>query len=294
MKDFYYILGIDANCTSTEIREAYRKLSKKFHPDLNQNDNYFASRFKDVNEAYETLIDPARRSKYDAALKKSGPYQPGPEPAKQRNHFRTKGIDIAFTVILVIITLIFGDYVYKSMTGSKTAAANKTAVVPPSSNTISHHKKKHKLKNLNSNGDLQPGVVKNALPVRSAKIANVPPPVIKSNIKSPRISADTISLRPAKPAPFVTNNIKRDNPTPVDPVSYRETGPDAGGAYPSYIKSNATGVVYLRKADSYNSDIVAAIPSNAKVFVLEKGKSFCKISFNNKTGYVPNWTVPAR
>jgi len=89
MKDFYYILGIDANCTSTEIREAYRKLSKKFHPDLNQNDNYFASRFKDVNEAYETLIDPARRSKYDAALKKSGPYQPGPEPAKQRNHFRT-------------------------------------------------------------------------------------------------------------------------------------------------------------------------------------------------------------
>ena len=48
MKDFYYILGTDVNATSAEIREAYKKLSKKFHPDLNQNDYYFESRFKEV------------------------------------------------------------------------------------------------------------------------------------------------------------------------------------------------------------------------------------------------------
>ncbi len=71
MNDFYYILGLDANCTSNEIKEAYRKLSKKFHPDLNQGDKYFESRFREVKDAYETLIDPVKRNRYDAVLRNS-------------------------------------------------------------------------------------------------------------------------------------------------------------------------------------------------------------------------------
>ena len=55
MKDYYYILGVDKNCSVEEIKKAYRKLSHKFHPDKNDGDTFFADRFKEINEAYETL-----------------------------------------------------------------------------------------------------------------------------------------------------------------------------------------------------------------------------------------------
>src|SRR5476649_1650568 len=119
MKDFYYILGTDTNCTSNEIREAYRKLSKKFHPDLNENDNYFENRFKEIREAYETLNDPAKRSRYDAALKKAKPYATVKEVAKTKTYSKTKGIDIAFTLALLVMLLILGGYVYRSMYSPK-------------------------------------------------------------------------------------------------------------------------------------------------------------------------------
>tara|TARA_R110001592_G_scaffold121046_3_gene326062 strand:+ start:1805 stop:2161 length:357 start_codon:yes stop_codon:yes gene_type:complete len=54
-KDYYYILGLKKGATLEEIKQAYRKLSKKFHPDLNPNDKYFEDRFKDIQEAYEYL-----------------------------------------------------------------------------------------------------------------------------------------------------------------------------------------------------------------------------------------------
>jgi curved DNA-binding protein CbpA len=54
-KDYYYILGIEKGASVDEIKQAYRKLSKKFHPDLNSGDKYFEERFKDIQEAYEYL-----------------------------------------------------------------------------------------------------------------------------------------------------------------------------------------------------------------------------------------------
>ena len=54
-KDYHYILGIRKDASKDEIKSAYRKLSKKFHPDLNPNDKYFEERFKDIQEAYEFL-----------------------------------------------------------------------------------------------------------------------------------------------------------------------------------------------------------------------------------------------
>lgn len=69
MKDYYYILGINESANSEQIKKAYRKLSLKFHPDKNDGDDFFADRFKEINEAYEILIDPVKRANYDGALK---------------------------------------------------------------------------------------------------------------------------------------------------------------------------------------------------------------------------------
>ncbi|MBK7808488.1 MAG: J domain-containing protein [Saprospiraceae bacterium] len=75
MKDYYYILGVNENASQNEIKAAYRKLSKKFHPDVNDGDKFFESRFKDINEAYEILSDEMQRIIYDASRKKGNTYK---------------------------------------------------------------------------------------------------------------------------------------------------------------------------------------------------------------------------
>lgn len=68
MKDYYYFLGIPQNASAEDIKKAYRKLSLKYHPDKNENDDYFSDRFKEVKEAYEMLTDPQRKKIYDQNL----------------------------------------------------------------------------------------------------------------------------------------------------------------------------------------------------------------------------------
>lgn len=64
-KDYYKILGVDRKASSDEIRKAYRKLAKQHHPDYNPNNKQAEDRFKEINEAYEVLNDPQKRSHYD-------------------------------------------------------------------------------------------------------------------------------------------------------------------------------------------------------------------------------------
>ncbi|MFH2059465.1 MAG: J domain-containing protein [Pseudomonadota bacterium] len=64
-KDYYKTLDVDRKADNREIKKAYRKLARKCHPDVNQNDSAAAQKFSDLNEAYEVLSDPEKREKYD-------------------------------------------------------------------------------------------------------------------------------------------------------------------------------------------------------------------------------------
>ena len=64
-KDFYKILGVSKDVPAAELKKAYRKLAKDFHPDRNPGNDAAEARFKDISEAYDVLNDPAQRKEYD-------------------------------------------------------------------------------------------------------------------------------------------------------------------------------------------------------------------------------------
>src|ERR1700761_959616 len=238
MKDFYYILGTDANCTDAEIKEAYKNLSKKFHNGPNQVEPYSEAHFKEVNKAYETLIDPFKRRRYDASFKKNRLMRRVENPKKQAYYFKTKRIDLAFSTILVLITVVFGYYVYRNISSTKKPVATKSIVAlePP---VIKHHKKKHLKLN----------------------VAATPPILTKTESKPVNRLADTpvkhsVPIQPAIPIYTVNTPVKAVN----KPVIIDDTETDSNLPQTAYIKSNVTGVVYMREADNYASAMVKAIP----------------------------------
>ncbi len=64
--DYYSILGLDKNASADDIKKAYRRLARKYHPDVNPNDPEAHAKFQQINEANEVLSDPEKRKKYDA------------------------------------------------------------------------------------------------------------------------------------------------------------------------------------------------------------------------------------
>lgn len=98
MLDFYQILGIPRSADHDTIKAAYKKLALKYHPDRNSGDKWAEEQFKQVNEAYQTLIDPQKRSRYDFLLNYS--YQttevyktpkPPPRRPKETNVYNRYG-----------------------------------------------------------------------------------------------------------------------------------------------------------------------------------------------------------
>jgi curved DNA-binding protein len=82
-KNYYQVLGIAKNASEKEIKQAFRKLARKHHPDVNPGDRGAEQKFKEINEAHEVLSDPEKRRKYDqlgANWKQYEQYARGPSP----------------------------------------------------------------------------------------------------------------------------------------------------------------------------------------------------------------------
>lgn len=94
-KDYYKTLGVEKNASQDEIKSAYRKLAKQYHPDLHPNDAAAAEKFKEVNEAYSVVGDPDKRGKYDRGEFDIGQGSAGYNPFGQGG-FSASGFDDIF------------------------------------------------------------------------------------------------------------------------------------------------------------------------------------------------------
>jgi len=122
-KDYYKVLGVDKRADIKAIKAAYRKLARKYHPDINPGDPMAEERFKDINEAYEVLSDPEKRSKYDLLGSNwnkiytgAGGFKPGGFPGFENFNFDFQNLkDIGS----------FSD-LFKSFFGSRKSSSRQT------------------------------------------------------------------------------------------------------------------------------------------------------------------------
>ena len=87
--DFYSTLGLEPGATTSEIKRAYRRLARKYHPGVNPNDRAAEAMFRQVSEAYETLVDPEGRRRYDASGGR-------PAPRTETAPFAFSGFDFSY------------------------------------------------------------------------------------------------------------------------------------------------------------------------------------------------------
>src|SRR5258708_5022211 len=100
-KDYYQILGVSRTASADDIRKAVRKLARLYHPDVAKNKTQGEDKFKEINEAYEVLSDPAKRKKYDelgSNWRGGGEFRPPPgwEPFGGATAGRGQGADFQF------------------------------------------------------------------------------------------------------------------------------------------------------------------------------------------------------
>src|SRR5580692_1342555 len=93
-KDYYEVLGVPRTAGEPEIKKAFRKLARQYHPDVAKTKKGAEDKFKEVNEAYEVLSDPAKRKKYDElgpTWKQGAEFRPPPAWQQEYRQGRSAG-----------------------------------------------------------------------------------------------------------------------------------------------------------------------------------------------------------
>ena len=119
-KDYYEILGVKRGASTTEIKSAYRKLARKYHPDVNKTKEA-EMKFKDINEAYEVLSDSAKRQRYDSLGSNwQGGSEYTPPPGFEKFSFNSGGgqaFNFSQGGFSEFFGSLFGDFMSGSQTG---------------------------------------------------------------------------------------------------------------------------------------------------------------------------------
>ena len=115
--DFYIILGLQRNASLGEIKRAYKRLARKYHPDINPGDRMAVSHFRQISEAYETLSDPDRRRHYDTVGQ--------PAAAQGAATYGFEGFDFSVSASGSAASTfgdLFGDFLHRSGAPGRAAA----------------------------------------------------------------------------------------------------------------------------------------------------------------------------
>lgn len=173
---------------------------------------------------------------------------------------RKKKISTSFKAVLILVALIAGGYFYKIVTTKKVKAATTytAAVHLPKKHKIKHRPKKH-----------------SALPVPApdtTHVVAVKPAAVKSIPAAMQTIITPVTVKPSADSSRLS--IARQN-----------------SPYTTYVQPNVTGIVKMRAEDKYYSSIIADIPANAKVLVLQRGDTYYRVNYNNSIGYIPKWSL---
>jgi len=195
----------------------------------------------------------------------------------------SKRISTSFAVILILLAILLGGFLIKYFIKPKpkTLAANTVAIHPHKK-----HRKKHRSKNYISADSLKRNF-------KTEKIVSAPVPTKSVTIKPVSIKPVTTEPFDVKPVTIKPVAIKAIPVKPIKkiPDSTRTNQPKQAFLYATYVQPNITGLVKLRAEDKFYSNSVATIPANSKVWVLEKGDTYYRVSYNNTIGFVPKWTL---
>jgi DnaJ-class molecular chaperone len=126
-KDYYKVLGVTKEATADEIKRAFRRLARKYHPDVNPGDAKAEEKFKEINEAYEVLSDTDKRKKYDT-LGPNWQEQFGPQFNSRSTRYRAPEFDSGQQGFSDFFEALFGRTSAGGMSGTRGTAASRRRV----------------------------------------------------------------------------------------------------------------------------------------------------------------------